>query len=291
LKSQAEKIIQILEENNYEAYFIGGSVRNTLHSLAHGEKLPIKDYDIVTNASYQQVKELFDHVESRGASFHVAVVKMDGYEFEVAQYRGEVYPKGGSLRPDIVFSVDTLEEDVSRRDFTINGIAQTRDNEIIDHVNGVRDIRLKCIQTIGDPNERFAEDPLRIMRAFRFMAQLDYSIEGKTAVGMIKNYDKLSKIPHERMKEEFHKLLRADYTIAAFQKMRSMRFHKQNFFNSIEEKEVRLLRGSLDLQKQYFNKMLLKLDQYDRKNADISELYYILYYYKNYEFVKKNFRI
>lgn len=290
MKTQAEKVIQTLEDNGFEAFFIGGSVRNTLHNMAYGEKIPIKDYDIVTNATCEQVMELFKNTEARGVQFQVAVVKMDGYEFEVAQYRGEIYPEGGSLRPDKVYAVKTLEEDLKRRDFTINAIAMKKDGTIVDPNGFVKDIRNRLIRAVGSPDERFAEDPLRIMRAFRFHAQLGYAFDGRTGSGMINNFDKLKKVPHERMKEEFHKLLRAEHVVYGFASMRGKKLYRQTFLNSITGEQVYLLKGSLDLPRQYFHKMLQRLEMYDRKNADISELYYILYYYTNYKITERELK-
>lgn len=273
------EIIDTLEKRGYEAYFIGGSVRNklhnTFHSAFHNTDLTIKDYDLVTNASYEQITEIFEDTESRGAQFSVAIVKLKGYEFEVAQYRGESYPEGGSLRPDKVFPVQTLKEDVERRDFTINGIALTIGNDIIDHVSGRRDIRNKIIRTIGDPDQRFAEDPLRIMRAFRFMSQLDYQLDPQTKLGIERNLHLLNKIPHERMKEEIHKMLRGEYAITALIEMRNMKIHKHTFHNSIEDKQVPLFSKAFNAS---FVRIKKRLNRLSRSEVDISEIYYAMYY-------------
>lgn len=286
----AVEVIETLEKNGYEAYFIGGSIRNQLHNITHNANLPIKDYDIVTNASYEQVNKLFEHTESRGAQFNVAIVKLNGIEFEVAQYRGESYPEGGSLRPDNVFPVQTLKEDVARRDFTINGIAATKTGVVIDHENGKVDIENKLIRAIGNPDERFAEDPLRIMRAFRFMSQLDYHLETQTKQGIERNKHLLNMIPHERMKEETHKILRGEHVISALTEMRALKIQDCTFLNSIENKQVSLFPCVLDTSDDIFDSIMETLNKLDRSKIDISEIYYAMYCGYDYDEVEQEIK-
>ncbi|AEO93780.1 tRNA nucleotidyltransferase [Bacillus phage G] len=290
MKSQAKKIIDILERKGYEAYLIGGAVRNTLHNFKYGEELPIKDFDIVTNASCEQVMELFEDTEARGVQFNVAVVKLDGYEFEVAQYRGESYPEGGSLRPDKVYPVQTLEEDLKRRDFTINAIAMDKMDLIRDPLEGCIDIRNRLIRAIGDPNERFSEDPLRMIRAFRFMSQLDYYLDKKTKFGIKNNLGLLKNIPHERMKAEIDKMLRGQAVGVALLNMKMVGVHKHTFLNSITSQQVPVLDGVLTLSYELLNDVIHKLEEYDRDQLDITELYYLLYYYTSYDEAEKSLK-
>lgn len=276
MKLNAEKIIQILYNNGYEAYFIGGSVRNMLHNFTHNDKLPIKDYDIVTNASYDQIESLFPEVESRGEAFKVAIVKIEGHEFEVAQYRGDIYPEGGSLRPTEVYAVETLKEDVQRRDFTINGIALDKTN-IIDHVNGSQDIKDKIIRTIGNSSERFAEDPLRMLRAFRFQAQLGYTIEEETLKGIKKNIDLLSTVPHDRVKEEINKLIKSRYAGLALTTMRNTCPKEIKFLNTITGKKPFVFKKLFSLSNQKFNSSVCLIDKINKSEFSLEQIYAILY--------------
>lgn len=279
MREHAIRIIETLKNNNFEAYMIGGSVRNTLHNSKHNDNLPIKDYDIVTSASYDEVSKLFSMVDTRGEQFKVAVVRIpfSHYEFEVAQYRGETYPEGGSLRPDKVIAVDTLIEDVQRRDFTINGIAEDEKGNIIDHVGGLKDIHLRRIRAIGDPNKRFAEDPLRMLRAFRFMAQLGYRMDRKTRLGIVENLQLLKKIPHERVKEEINKLLMGKYAMNALRLMRRMGVHEYSFYNSILKKEVTMFESVFDTSDFNIDILSKKMQRARNQKMSLVETYFIVY--------------
>lgn len=277
MKNEALVILNTLVDNGYHAHLIGGSIRNEQHNKFHGEKLSVKDYDITTNASYDEVGNLFPNVDTRGEQFKVAVVKLpfSNNEFEVAQYRGESYPEGGSLRPNIVYAVKTLQEDVKRRDFTINGIAEDRHGNIVDLVGGVEDIKNKIIRAIGDANQRFAEDPLRMLRAVRFVSQLGYDIEDGTKEGIKANLDRLSKIPHERVKEEINKLLKGKHIIKALELMRELKFHKYTFYNSILKKNVYLFKEVLDQSENAVEEMYNYL--YYNQEIALTDIYFVLY--------------
>lgn len=276
MKNKASIIINKLIENGFEAYFIGGSVRNSLHNSIHNENLAIKDYDIVTNASYSDIKKLFKFTKTRGEQFKVAIVVIDGIEFEVAQYRGESYPKEGSLRPSEVYAVQTLKEDVFRRDFTINGIAEDVNGNIIDYVNGVDDIKSMTIRTIGNPDERFAEDPLRMLRAFRFVSQMGYKIEEETLRGIEANLHKLSIIPHERVAVEMGKILMGEYVSMALGLMKSINIYEYTFYNSIRKSEFKLL-NYFFTQPHYSFIVTIKRIEKLQTYKDISLLYAAMY--------------
>lgn len=169
---QAIRLLTILEEAGFEAFIIGGAVRDMLmHVKPH-------DFDIVTSARPEQVISVLGdaNIETTGIigkSFGVVVAIVDGKHYEVATYRKERYG-ADSHRPEEVIYADTLEEDVKRRDFTVNGMAMNRYKEVIDLVGGRRDIKHKVLRTIGNPTERFQEDALRLFRACRFVAKLDF---------------------------------------------------------------------------------------------------------------------
>ena len=168
----AVRILHALADAGFEAYVIGGAVRDlVLKQLPH-------DYDIVTKARPDDImavmaKAGFATTGVVGKSFGVVVVTVPEGSYEVATYRRERYG-ADSHRPEEVVYADTLEEDVTRRDFTVNGMAMTVDGEVIDLVAGLKDIKNKTLHTIGEAEERFQEDALRLFRACRFVGKLGF---------------------------------------------------------------------------------------------------------------------
>ena len=170
LRDTALRVVERLREAGFEAYFVGGCVRDKLLGVEP------HDYDIATNAKPEDVNGLFEKVIEVGAQFGVSCVCVDGEWFEVAAFRSDLGYSDGR-RPDAVEFTDA-KGDVSRRDFTINGLLYDPvKDEVIDYVGGQDDIENKLIRCIGDPVTRFAEDKLRLLRAVRFAARLDYGIE------------------------------------------------------------------------------------------------------------------
>ena len=202
---QAIRLLTILEEAGFEAFIIGGAVRDMLmHVKPH-------DYDIVTSARPEQVISVLGdaNIETTGIigkSFGVVVAIVDGKHYEVATYRKERYG-ADSHRPEEVIYADTLEEDVKRRDFTVNGMAMNRYKEVIDLVGGRRDIKHKVLRTIGNPTERFQEDALRLFRACRFVAKLDFLPDKSLLEAMPKAFHRVSGLSLERVRNELDRLL------------------------------------------------------------------------------------
>lgn len=164
------------------------------------------DYDIVTSAKPEQVMNIFHHTVSIGAQFGVVVVIMEGHPYEVATFRSDGVYEDGRHPSRIYFS--SSREDVLRRDFTINGLLMDPDNnEIIDYVNGRSDIQKKIIRTIGNPGMRFNEDYLRMLRAIRFAANLDFAIDPATMKAIEVNASKITQTSAERIREELNKIL------------------------------------------------------------------------------------
>ncbi len=193
-------IIDRLAENGYEAYFVGGSVRDMLLGREIG------DVDIATSAKPHEVIRLFDKTLPIGIEHGTVVVEQAGRFFEVTTFRTD----GDYLdfrRPSEVQFVSSLKEDLQRRDFTINAIALTKEGEIIDPFNGRADLKQKRICTVGKPSERFSEDALRMMRALRFSSQLDFKVEEETAKAIARHAEMLKHIAVERILVEFDKLL------------------------------------------------------------------------------------
>lgn len=198
-------------KNNFEAYVVGGSVRDTILN-----KTDINDWDITTNALPNQIVELFPDsfyendfgtVGIKTKPFLLNGKKNREHDvIEATTYRIET-TYSDKRRPDEIQFAKTLEEDLSRRDFTMNALALNSKNELIDDFDGKNDIKNKIIRAVGDANIRFNEDALRMMRAVRFAAQLNFQIEKKTMSALIKNSDLLINISMERIQEEFSKIV------------------------------------------------------------------------------------
>lgn len=197
---KAKPIIETLTENGFEAYFVGGAVRDYL--LQH----PIHDVDIATSATPEKVQSLFANVVPVGIEHGTVIVVYEGESYEVTTFRRESEYRD-FRRPSEVTFISSLYEDLKRRDFTMNAIAMTIRFELIDPFNGQQDIRNELIRTVGSPYERFQEDPLRILRAVRFVSQLNFSIE-KTTLRAIDNMKAhLQHLSIERIADEFEKMM------------------------------------------------------------------------------------
>ena len=231
----ALKVLNRLNESNYTAYLVGGSVRDLLLN-----RRP-KDFDIGTSAHPYQIKKLFRNCWIIGRRFRLAHVKFGDKAIEVATFR-KLIPAGdpepaaadelADLSPetarDLLIHRDntfgTPEEDAFRRDFTVNALFyDIADRSIIDYVGGLDDIRARVIRSIGDPNERFQEDPVRMMRAVVFGARLDFSLDPLVEEAIATHRHRLAQASPARMIEEYYKILRsghAEKTFAALARYR-----------------------------------------------------------------------
>lgn len=199
-RKYAEEIVRQLKSAGFEAYFVGGCVRDFVRGFVPG------DYDIVTSALPHQIISLFPHTAAIGAKFGVVAVINDGYFYEVATFRRDDIYEDGRRPSRVHFS--TAREDVLRRDFTINGLLMDpATDQIIDYVDGCADIENKIIRTIGNCEIRFNEDYLRMLRAVRFAANLNYEIEPATQKAIEINAVKIKQISAERLQEEISKIL------------------------------------------------------------------------------------
>jgi poly(A) polymerase len=196
----AIEIIQKLRTNGFEAYLVGGCVRDMLMGIEPA------DYDIATSAHPEQLVGLFPRTESIGAQFGVVLVIYRGHPFEVATFRSDdAYVDG--RRPTRVTFTDA-KQDVLRRDFTINGLLYDPiDKRVIDHVSGQEDIGAKIVRAIGDPSKRFAEDKLRMLRAIRFGARLGYEIEPMTWNAVCEMASQIHQVSSERIRYELVRIL------------------------------------------------------------------------------------
>lgn len=216
--NRALKVINILQENGYEGYIVGGAVRD------HLLRVPTTDIDITTNAKPYQVAKLFKTIPT-GIKYGTVTVQFGSDTFEVTTYRidGEYQD---ARHPEEVSFIATVEDDVKRRDFTINGMLMNDKREIIDYVGGQEDLRNKLIKTIGDPFSRFNEDALRMMRAFYFQAKLGFQIDRRTRDAIAASKDKLNDVANERILAELIKMFKGPYLKRAIQSMVTTDVHE-----------------------------------------------------------------
>jgi poly(A) polymerase len=202
LRDTATEIVRRLQAAGHSAYWVGGCVRDYL--LNRGEP---QDYDIATSAVPDEVESLFSRTIPVGRQFGVIIVLEDGHEFQVATFRAEADYQDGRHPEHVTFS--DAKADASRRDFTVNGLFYdpVRD-QLHDWVGGEADLRARLLRTIGAPAERFAEDHLRLLRAVRFAAQLDFQIEPATFAALKTNAAAILTASAERIREELLKLFR-----------------------------------------------------------------------------------
>ncbi len=203
------QVLKKLRQAGHEAYYAGGCVRDQLLGREP------KDIDIATTARPAEVKQYFPRATMVGAHFGVVVVPHGGHVIEVATFRTDG-SYGDGRRPDHV-EFSTAAEDAQRRDFTINGLFLDPENgEVVDFVQGQQDLAAKCIRAIGVPDERFAEDHLRLLRAVRFAATLGFQIEPETWAAIGRHAPHLGKISPERIQAEFSRMLGLPHRVQAF---------------------------------------------------------------------------
>ncbi|MEP6956488.1 MAG: CCA tRNA nucleotidyltransferase [Chthoniobacterales bacterium] len=195
MEATARQIVARLAAHGHRAYFAGGSVRDLVRGV------PPKDIDIATDARPEQVQKIFPRTYAVGAHFGVIVVLQDALQFEVATFRSDGAYIDGRRPEEVHFS--TPEQDAARRDFTINGMFfDPVANEVIDFVGGRADLAARVIRAIGDAEQRFAEDRLRLLRAVRFATTLGFEIEAKTWGALVANAPSIGQISAERIREE-----------------------------------------------------------------------------------------
>lgn len=209
----AEKILRVLENQGFEAFIVGGCVRDSILGRRPD------DWDITTSARPEQVKALFRRTVDTGLKHGTVTVLMDKESYEVTTYRIDGEYEDGRHPKEVAFTA-SLEEDLKRRDFTINAMAYHPDRGLVDLFHGMDDIRAEIIRCVGNPLERFGEDALRILRAVRFSAQLGFSIEEETKKGIEELAPNLKLVSAERIQTELVKLLvspHPDYFLTAYE--------------------------------------------------------------------------
>lgn len=229
-------VIEILQEAGFEAYFVGGSVRDALLGKE------VNDVDIATSAFPEEIKSLFKRTVDVGIEHGTVMVLMDGESYEVTTFRTESTYQD-YRRPDSVTFVRSLKEDLKRRDLTINAFAMDNDGVIQDFFDGETDLKNHVIRAVGKPEERFNEDALRMMRAVRFASQLGFHLEADTYYAIVVNAHLLENIAVERIQVEFVKMALGDYILQGMEA-----FFTSNLFQycpGMKHAEVALRRFSL----------------------------------------------
>ncbi len=209
---KGQNVIKKLLDHNYQAYFVGGFVRDRLLGL------DINDIDITTNALPSEVQNIFEKTRATGIKYGTVTVFQGAQKYELTTFRADMNYIDHRKPERVVFSND-LAEDLKRRDFTINALAMDLNEKIVDMFSGIKDLELKLIRAIGDPDIRFKEDALRILRAFRFVSKLGFDIEEKTFKSIMKNIRLLAEISNERILSELKKLLIYPYKEKALKLM------------------------------------------------------------------------
>ena len=210
-REMANSICDTLRSNGYQALLVGGCVRDLLLGREPA------DYDVTTDATPEQVMTLFPESIAVGAQFGVILVPRDGLKVEVATFRSDVGYSDGR-HPDSVVYSKTPQEDVQRRDFTINGLLMRHDNsEVLDYVGGQADLEAKLLRAIGEPDLRFAEDKLRMMRAVRFAARFGFEIEAAAFRATRRHVAEIHQVSPERLREELTKMLTEGAARRAFE--------------------------------------------------------------------------
>ncbi|PVZ72306.1 polynucleotide adenylyltransferase PcnB [Pelagibaculum spongiae] len=222
ISPNALKVLYRLNKAGYQAYLVGGGVRDILLGKAP------KDFDIATDATPEQIKALFSNCRLIGRRFRLAHIHFGREIIETATFRAShkegstadqaSSDESGMIRRDNVWG--NLDDDAERRDFTINGLYYNIDDfSVIDFSNGVEDLKAKKIRMIGDPETRYREDPVRMLRAARFAAKLDFEIEPNTATCIPSLATLLEDIPSARLFEEFLKLFFSGHAAASFEQL------------------------------------------------------------------------
>ncbi len=215
LREDALAVLTRLREAGHVAYFAGGCVRDELLGLTP------KDYDVATDAPPDRVRKLFTNTQAVGAAFGVILVRHKKSVIEVATFRTDGEYIDGRRPEGVTFT--TAEEDAKRRDFTINGMfLDPVGNRVIDYVGGQRDLKYKWLRAIGNPDERFEEDHLRLLRAVRFAARFGLEIKGETAGAIASHAEQLIRISPERIAEELRLMLTPTTRGAAWYELRRL---------------------------------------------------------------------
>lgn len=210
IPDDVRSLSQTLAEAGYRSWVVGGSVRDVIRAtLAGRPPAVVGDWDLASDAHPEQVKKLFRKVIPTGIAHGTVTVVLHGQHFEVTTLRGEKGHSDGR-RPDEVFFVDDLREDLARRDFTVNAMAfDVVKHEFFDPFDGIVDLKAGLLRAVGDPARRFSEDGLRVLRCARFCATLGLAIEPLTSAAIVPSLGSFAKVAQERVADEWFKALKS----------------------------------------------------------------------------------
>ena len=228
LSNGSRRTVETLQQHGYQAFVVGGAVRDLLAGI------PPKDYDVATNATPEQVRQCFRRARIIGRRFQIVHVMMGQETIEVTTFRGHhdqhdderraQTDQSGRVLRDNVFG--SQQDDAARRDFTINALYyDPSSGQVIDYHHGVDDIRAKTLRMIGDPAKRYREDPVRMLRAVRLAAKLDYAIEPATRRPIQELADLIEGVPPSRLFDEMLKLLTSGYAVDCVRRLRDEGLH------------------------------------------------------------------
>ncbi|WP_455041651.1 NUDIX domain-containing protein [Leptotrichia buccalis] len=217
LDNDVKFILEQLNKNG-TGFLVGGAVRDRILNKDPG------DYDFATDIEYSELKRIFADYNPKemGAHFGILMIKVNGKSYEIAKFRKETGVYNSRYPKDIKF-VKTIEEDLARRDFTVNSLAYNEETGIVDLYGGWNDIKKKVIRFVGNPKLRIEEDALRILRAFRFISKLGFNLDKKTAEAICKKRKFLTKISKERIFDELSKILMGNFAKKALIEMKKLR--------------------------------------------------------------------
>lgn len=236
LPPKVKYIIDKIYENDYEAYIVGGCVRDSILGLTPN------DYDITTNATPDEIKSIFNEFKciETGIEHGTVSIVIDKDIYEITTYRIEGEYKD-HRRPKNVDFTSNLEEDLKRRDFTINAMAYNEKNGLIDLFGGKMDIERKIIRTVGNPYDRFNEDGLRMIRAIRFSSKLNFDIEKETLLAIYDNAQIIKNISLERITDEFNKIILSDKPENVIHLFKTNLFEYLNISDEDDKNKIEIL--------------------------------------------------
>ncbi len=223
ISPNAVKVCEVLRQANHQAFVVGGAVRDLLL------KVTPKDFDVATDATPEQVERLFRRSRIIGRRFRIVHVMFGRETIEVTTFRGasvEAAPKDEHGRVLTDNTYGTLATDAQRRDFTVNAFYyEPHSQTVLDHCGGLKDLEKKTLRVIGDPEARFREDPVRMLRAVRFAAKLNFGIEKKTMAAIAPLADLILNVPPARLFDEIQKLLLSGHAVATLKRLRGEGLH------------------------------------------------------------------
>lgn len=271
ISKNALKVLYRLKDGGYQAYLVGGGVRDLLLGLRP------KDFDIATDARPEQVRALFSNCRLIGRRFRLAHVRFGREIIEVATFRamgeaqdddGHVVHESGRILADNVYG--TIEQDAWRRDFTVNALYYNiADYSVWAFANGLQDLKARCLRLIGEPERRYREDPVRMLRAARFAAKLDFEVHPDAAAPIPEMAVLIDGVPAARLFDEFLKMFQFGHALASYQQLRRLGLFDHLFPHTAE----RLATAEDDREERMIELALRNTDQRVREGKPITPMF------------------